>query len=233
MSYSLVHPNSTLRQDWDLLEEIVTVYRQLDVHQVKFEWVKGHQDTKNDGTDLSPQAVFNISSDAIATATTQAIGMTRVPELPLMFSTSTGKYWANLRLSAAEPAFFDYLTTKHQWDYQVVDTIDWDAFCMAGHTFSSTEVHLLKLVHDKLPLRKQVSRHQPWTSTQCHYCANHDTMDHLQTGICNPVSVGFRSDIYKKNRLYLQKRQCPPEFEKRFRSTLMGWLDPVQPQFTS
>jgi hypothetical protein len=238
MSYSQVYPNSTLRPDWDLLEEIITVYRQTEVQKVTFEWVKGHQDEQTSDYDLSPNAIFNIHSDALATATTQATGLTLVPHSPLLLttqclltingSTITGKYCSNLRLLAAEPAFFDYLARKHHWDPSVIDTIDWDSFCMAAQTYSSTEVHLLKLVHDKLPLHRQVYRHQAWTSEQCNYCSSQDTMDHLQTSICSPVLAAFRGDICKKVRQYLQKRQSPKEIERRFLLTLQTWFDPVQ-----
>jgi len=87
------------------------------------------------------------------------------------------------------------------------------------HGHSSTEVHLLvlKLVHDKLPVRHQVSRHQSWTPDRCHYCSSPpDTMDHLQTGICNPASPKFRTTLCKSIQQYLSGRQCPSSFTNRF-----------------
>ena len=243
MSYDTVYPNSTLRPDWDLLEEITTVYRQFPVKQVTFEWVKGHQDSLATHTELPPQALFNIRADTIANEFTQSQGMTLCPQSPLLPSTRchltingttiTGKYRHSLRLSVAEPALFDYLARRHQWDPHVIDTIDWEAFCMAARTYSSTEVHLLKLVHDKLPLRRQVSRHQSWTNAQCHYCSSYDTMDHLQTSICNPMSPKFRSMICKSVQHYLSRRQCPQTFSQRFMNTLQSWIDPLHPMVNS
>ncbi len=100
---------------------------------------------------------------------------------------------------------------------------------MAARTYSSTEVHLLKLVHDKLPMRRHVSRHQVWTSARCHYCSSDDTMDHLQTGICNPVSIKFRTSIHQSVQQYLSRRQCPPSFKTLFLNTLQHCLDPSHP----
>ena len=242
MSYSKVYPNSTLRPDWDLLEEIIAVYRNIGLYDLQFEWVKGHQDDVILQHELTPQARFNIRSDQLASTYTQSQGIHLMPQSPLLPSTRchleingttiTGKYRYHLRLSASEPPLFDYLTQRHHWDSNVIDSIDWEAFCMAARTYSSTEVHLLKLVHDKLPLRRQVSRHQCWTSDQCHYCSELDTMDHLQTGICNTVSIEFRTSIRKSITQYLSRRQCPPAFITMFLSTLQSWFDPAYPSPT-
>ena len=239
MSYSKVYPNSTLRPDWDLLEEIVAVYRHIGLHDIQFEWVKGHQDDSTLHHELTPQARFNIRSDKLASTITQSQGIHLMPQTPLLPSTRchleingatiTGKYRYHLRLSASEPPLFDYLAQRHKWDSNVLDSIDWEAFCMAARTYSSTEVHLLKLVHDKLPLRRHVSRHQCWTSDQCHYCSELDTMDHLQTAICNTVSIEFRATIRTSIKKYLSRRQCPPAFITRFLSTVQSWFDPAYP----
>ncbi len=237
MSYDKVYPNSTLRPDWDLLEEIIAVYRHTGAHQVKFEWVKGHQDSSTTQIhELPPQALFNIRSDTLATEIRQSHGLTMLSLSPLLSTTRchlvvngttiTGKYRSTLRVLASETQYFEYLTKRHHWDSHIVDTIDWEAFCMAARTYSSTEVHLLKLVHDKLPMRRLVSRHQPWTNDRCHYCSAHDTMDHLQTGICNPVSPKFRRTLLKSIRHYLSGRNCPLEFTHRFLDTVTTWLDP-------
>jgi len=87
MSYSKIYPNSTLRPDWDLLEEIVSVYREIPVNQLTFEWVKGHQDVVTPQHELTPQAIFNIRSDALAAEITQSTGTLRIPQSPLLPST--------------------------------------------------------------------------------------------------------------------------------------------------
>jgi len=87
MSYNTVYPNSTVRADWDLLEEISTTYRQLEFSRVTFEWVKGHQDLATPTHELSTQALFNIRSDALANEFTQTSGLTLLPQSPLLSST--------------------------------------------------------------------------------------------------------------------------------------------------
>ena len=121
-----------------------------------------------------------------------------------------------LRLTESEPALFTYLQAKHGWTDGVCDDVDWDAFCMAARSYSSTEVHLLKLVHHKLPMRKQVSQHQEWTKAECYYCAEPDTMDHLQR-------AKFRTNIRKSVHRYMLHRCCSPEFVSQFLCELDHW----------
>ena len=237
-SYSKVYPNSTLYPDWDLLEEIVSTYRRLDILSVTFEWVKGHQDSNSCDHELSPQAIYNIRADHIATEHTHAVGFQLIPESPILPSTRchliingqtiTGNYRESLRLSESEPPLLEYLQTKHCWGPNIVDDIDWESFCMAARTYTSTEVHLLKLVHDKLPFRRVTSRHQKWTRTTCHYCSSTDTMDHLQLSLCNPASIRYRKEIRQSVAKYLSKRRCSYATSARVLLTLNTWLTSSQ-----
>ena len=74
-SYDKVYPNSTLRPDWDVLEEIRFQYKRFEHSKLLFEWVKGHQDVSVPPNELTPQAVFNIRSDALAALYTHQHGM--------------------------------------------------------------------------------------------------------------------------------------------------------------
>ena len=236
MSYNKVYPNSTLRPDWDLLEEIITQYKSIPAQSVTFHWEKGHQDTMSSDRELTPQARFNIHSDALAAKYTREHGMSLTPETPrypttrctllLHGATITGNYRQNLRLAEAEPALFEYLISKHGWTDKVCDDVDWDAFCMAARSYSSTEVHLLKLVHDKLPMRYKVSQHQKWTKAECYYCSHPDTIDHLQRGTCNPASAKFRADIREEaTQSYMQHQRCPNQFISIFLRALDHWTN--------
>jgi hypothetical protein len=134
-----------------------------------------------------------------------------------------------LRLSASEAPLFAYMVTKHSWTPEVIDLIDWDAFCMAARNYLSTEVHLLKLVHDKLPMQQQVARYQEWTNPTCHYCSAPDTMDHFQLSVCNPASIKFREEIIQSLRTYLQNRTSEM-FTPVFVGMVDQWLQP-NPEF--
>ena len=239
ISYDKVYPNSTLRPDWDLLEEIVVQYRSIHPRSLSFQWEKGHQDSIGSERDLSPEAMLNIRADSLAANYTTLHGMNLAPVTPLYPTTRCtlfihgvaihSNYRHNLRMSEAEPHLFTYLCSQHGWSDSVCDDVDWDALCMAAQTYESTEVHLLKLIHDKLPLRKQVGRHQTWTQAQCHYCETHDTFDHLQCGQCNPASIRFRDDIRKSVWEYLTHRQCPTTFTRQFMVALEHWLSSALP----
>jgi hypothetical protein len=57
------------------------------VHKILFEWVKGHQDIASHEYDLSPQAVFNINSDELATKYAQTNSLHLNTVCPLLPST--------------------------------------------------------------------------------------------------------------------------------------------------
>jgi hypothetical protein len=233
MSYDKVYPNSTLRPDWDILEEIIRRYSSIPIRSVSFQWEKGHQDESGPDRILTPQAQFNINSDALAAKYTQMHGLSLHQVTPMYptiqcnlhidGATISGNYRNTLRLIESEPVLFTYLKAKHGWTDGVCDDVDWDAFCMAARSYSLTEVHLLKLVHDKLPMRKQVSQHQEWTKAECYYCAAPNTMDHLQRATCNPASVKFQTDIRKSVHRYMLHRSCPHKFVDQFLSALDHW----------
>ena len=115
ISHDKVYPNSTLRSDWDLLEEIVCQYKKMDLLSFVFEWVKGHQDAYDPHRELSTLAVFNIQSDSLVATYTQQNGMTQTPMTPVYTSTRcnlvlngatvTGNFCQMLRLAGSETAF--------------------------------------------------------------------------------------------------------------------------------
>ena len=64
--YEKVYPNATLRPDWDLIEETHHCYKAIQLHQITYEWVKGHQDSISSDDPLSVQSTYNILADALA-----------------------------------------------------------------------------------------------------------------------------------------------------------------------
>jgi hypothetical protein len=129
-----------------------------------------------------------------------------------------------IRHSAAEPRYSEYLTRKHQWHPSTYRCIDWRAFRMAARTYHSSEVHLLKLVHDQLPTRSHLSKFQPWTVPNCHHCGARDTIDHLQRTTCNPISSRYPEDICNAVTGYFDKHQTPHAFRTTFLYCLRQWL---------
>ena len=125
---------------------------------------------------------------------------------------------------AAEPEFFAYLTRKHKWTPSTHHTIDWRAFRMAARNHPSSEVHLLKLVHDQLPTRSHLSKFQLWTAPQCHHCHELDTLDHLQRSSCNPILSGYAKDIHNAVKAYFLKHCTPAAFQATFLLCLTTWI---------
>jgi len=232
--YDKVYPNSTLRPDWDLIEEAVQRYRDLRLRHLKFEWVRGHQDTLPSDAILTVQAEFNIMADNLATSVLHDSEDHEASLTPLLPETRCtlevkgisihGNYQRYLRRAGSERSLYNYLSLKHGWNKETWEDIDWESFRMAAKNYPTTEVHLLKLVHDKLPFRGHTSKFQPWVPSHCHYCQHPDNMDHLQCTDCNPVSGKFRNDIKQTMRLYLESRKCSRHFTSLFTHALDCWF---------
>jgi hypothetical protein len=233
-SYTTVHPNSTLSADWDLLEEIHQTFLRASLPQHGYQWVRGHQDAKASLTDLGHDALYNIRADLLATRYTRTIDSDLRPSTPLMSSTGCilltdhislhSHYRSSLYCAASESSYFSYLATKHHWTDTTRSEVDWVAFRMAARNYHSTDVHLLKLVHDKLPTRAHVARFQPWTNPNCHYCSSADTFDHLMRSDCNSISTIFRDNLLHSVESYFNRNSTPRAFQVAFFGALLGWL---------
>lgn len=235
-TYSEVYANSTLRSDWDLLEETHQTYASLCLRAHQYEWVKGHQDSSTSFTSLPIEAQFNVQADRSAGYYSIMVESAPHPFTPLMahsgcvLNTTTssvhGKYSATLRREVAAPRFRHYLKEKHGWSEEVFNEVDWPAFRVAARNYVSTDVHLLKLVHDLLPTRQHKARFQPWLSASCLHCNMPETLTHLQLSHCNPVSQQFRTDLLSAIRQYFQRNHTPDDFQAVFIGAISEWLEP-------
>lgn len=91
-----------------------------------------------------------------------------------------GKCTSNLRQEVSEPPFRIDLIQKHGCSDEVYQEVDGLSLRVAARNYQSTDVHLLKLVHNLLPTRRHTAQFQPWTSPQCPYGDEAETMEHLQ-----------------------------------------------------
>ena len=129
--------------------------------------------------------------------------------------------------------FHKYLQDKHRWDASTISDVDWAAFQRATARYQTSETHLLKLVHNKLPTRSETAKVNPHTSDQCHYCPERETFDHLlRCG--NPQSHNFRKDLTDSLDSYFARSNTPPAFTHAFHSALQDWLQhpPLTPHNT-
>jgi hypothetical protein len=233
-TYQSVYPNATLVPDWDLLEEIHHQYKEIDTLHHTYQWVRGHQDASPSTVGLSSEAQLNVQADSLAAEYSTMIDSRNRPQTPMMSSTRCilqissasihAQYPANLRRSAATPILSEYLTAKHTWLPGTFARIDWASFRMAARTYHSSEVHLLKLVHDMLPTRSHLPKFQPWTVPQCHYCEERDTIDHLQRTACNPVSARYTIDLHDAVTQYFDRHNTPQAFQITFLHCLLSWI---------
>ena len=237
-TYKIVYPNATLQPDWDLPEEIFNTFSRTSILALTFRWVQGHQDTtsKTDPVSpLTPEALLNIRADCLAGEYHHLIGSKPRLRTPLMSTTCCvlqkqgasihANYSAAIRRAVAEPAYFKYMARKHLWSPNAHQDVLWEPFYMAARTYYSSDVHLLKLVHDQLPTRSHLAHFQSWTIPTCHHCSELDTMmDHLQRGRCNPVSLRYSSDVTEALTSYFEKHRTPIAFQETFLFSIQQWL---------
>jgi len=242
-SYPSSYTNYTLKADWDMVEEIVHTYRQVvtDVSQLEFQWVQGHQDQPNvDISSLPIEAQFNIQADELASTTVNTPVVTRHSYITPLWSQTRcvldinqesihGAYTAKLHRSIATPAYHSYLQSRHSWSLETIRDVDWKTFNMATRTYFSTEVHLVKLIHNLLPTKSRLHKYQPWISPQCQFCSEIETFHHLQTCPCHPDAITFRQKINKTVDEYLTKQQVPLTFRKYFMASLRACLSMSTP----
>jgi hypothetical protein len=233
-TYDKVYHNATLVSNWDLLEEIHQTYKRTPTNYPEYQWVRGHQDSTSDTTSLTIEAQLNICADCLAGEYHHIVGRRRHLKTPLMTHTrgilqisgdsTHAKYTAEIRRAASTTEYRAYLTCRHCWIPLTYDKIGWSAFRMAARTYHSTEVHLLKLVHDVLPTRSHTARFKPWTSPLCHHCKERDTLDHLQQSQCNPMSVRYAQDVADALDTYFDKSSAPQKFRETFHYCIRQWI---------
>jgi hypothetical protein len=227
MTYDTVYPNSTLKPDWDLIEEIFSTYTNIPNLQVTFDWIKGHQDDDIAYERLSIPAQYNVDADGLANdymafpSSAPRPTSLQVPAarclLYIRKKTIHGHYIREIRQAASLPPLFAYLRRKYQWPQAVIKDIRWDWFKLAADNYQHTDNHLMKLVYEQLPTQSFKSKQggQTWLSTTCRHCNQgvDETFAHLLFRCDHPFSQRFRKTLPLKVITYCKKKKTPHNFQ--------------------
>jgi len=234
-AYSTPYPNATLQPDWDLIEEIYATYQDLNIDQVKYRWIKGHQDTDTPYDELSIPAQLNVDADRLADEFLETHSSPR-PKSPLVpkarcllqvrDKTVHGHYTETIREAASLHDLFGYLRHKFKWTKQVIQNIKWEWFRLAANNYSHTDNHLTKLVYDQLPTQAYKSKQggQTWLSPNCRLCQQEpETFDHLLH--CNhTLGQQFRKALPLKVLTYCKQKNTPHNFHATIVIALENWV---------
>jgi hypothetical protein len=234
-AYSTPYPNATLQPDWDLIEEIYTTYKHLNIAHVRYIWIKGHQDSDTPYDELSIPAQFNVDADQLAGEFLEIHPNPRpvsplVPKarciLQVRDKTVHGHYTENIREAASLYDLYGYLRHKYKWTRQVIHNIKWEWFRLAANNYSQTDNHLTKLVYDQLPTQAHKSKQggQKWLSPNCRLCHQEpETFDHLLH--CDHIlGQQFRKALPLKVLTYCKLKKTPHNFHATIVIALENWV---------
>jgi hypothetical protein len=128
-----------------------------------------------------------------------------------------------IRQAVALPALFTYLSSKYSWYSRTRADIDWATFQAAANNYKASDNHLLKLVYNQLPTRKYKSKSEAWVPSQCRYCAQPETFNHLMQCI-HPLSVQFRQKLPNAVQRHCNVYHAPRSFTSIIVQALHDWL---------
>ena len=235
--YPTSYPNATLAPDWDLLEMIYSLYRDMNLRTTpifRFEQQKSPRESKVSPKNLFSTILHTLRQDLARRPI--SIGET-ITDLPSI-STSRcslfikdkaihGKYTAHIREAASVPALKGYLRHKYTWTKDATTTVGWKWFSDATRKYSNQHNHLTKLVYDQLPTRahKQKQGGQTWLPPVCRHCELHpESFEHLMQCQHHQPSDSFRTSILQAITTLCSCHSVPRTFSSTLHLALKSWL---------
>ena len=77
-------------------------------------------------------------------------------------------------------ALCTYLQGKHGWSDETFECIDWKTYQQSKNSIDQRDLHIVKLMHDILPMAKHSKTYNCTLSDKCTFCNQHvETRDHL------------------------------------------------------
>jgi len=161
---TIVRPNDTTNDDWDIYIAIDAAAKQCQMVNFHYRHVKGHQDNdpqrqltipEQHNVDCDKLAKSYVCNHRIQSTTIPTPEFTAAqPQLRIDGRTVCRRVMNALRQAAAAPAYWDYLRKRFTWSQSDLSHIQWHTFQAALRTFPCNDQRQLVLfTHDKLPLR--------------------------------------------------------------------------------
>lgn len=190
LSYNKPFTNTTLRPEFDLVEEI---YQTNKKHQIRasFHLEKGHQDDNIEGSidEISTEAILNINADQMAKDFNNEKGRIKLdPDEELVPSNSaaliiqgalvSSNYDNRLIEAYTEMRYMKYLQRQFHWSIETLESIAWKSFQNAIKRVDR-EVLTTKISNRILAVNYVQKRRKHRTLAKCNHCNKIETVSHL------------------------------------------------------
>lgn len=134
-----------------------------------------------------------------------------------------------IRRAATIPPLQEYLRRRHNWSRTDQNKVDWALLERAARTSTIPSPQLLKLVHNKMPTRYELSKSNLSVTRHCPHCHAIENFTHILR--CdNPIAEHFRVDLMEQVENFFTEQETPAAFRQLFISSFMHWLEPLQTQ---
>lgn len=221
-----------LQNDSDVIFEIAATEKAAGIN-INGAWVKGHQDDTMDYADLPFSAQLNVLADELAThaLTEHEDRGNPHPMLPLP---STGVYLGLdegglvtsrerglIQRRIPETEMRDFLMDKYEWDMEIWNMIDWDAFKSARSGLRKGQgKFVIKWTTKWLAVSRRTQRYGQGDA-KCKQCGLEEDYDHL---IQCPQRSEWRDRFATRLDSYLKKQDTEPAIRTLIRDGFKEWM---------
>jgi hypothetical protein len=230
LEYPFYFPNLTMASDWDVLQSIITSIRSFK-DQPKLAHVIGHQDRTVAFENLSLPAQLNVEADTLAGSYVYNSNMSasKVPricgntaQLHIPKGTITSRFKQALRRHASEPAMREHLCNRNDWSRNDFRLIDWATHGICVRKQFKLKRFFVKLLHDWLPVGKQVARYDQDLSAKCPSCP-HESEDRDHFLRC-PSRRLWQEEMLKELRQYCTNNPTREALKDILLESIMSWF---------
>ena len=225
----------TLSPDSDVIVELQAALAALP--GITLRHIKGHQDRKTSYDRLSLLAQLNVDADHLAGEYQQTHGCEKPPVLmsPNVRAhfvqedvNITSNIATHIRHQSSCASLMEYIKRQQNWSETTLRSVNWEAHGKSMRNELPHRIHLVKLVHNILPINANIHRRHI-TKSQCLSCQN-GIEDWTHVLRCPDESRSrWRGSLMTDLRAKCINEHTCPRVQDLLLDALRTWLDAPPP----